>query len=273
MFRSSRSSRSLGVCLFLASGCFAQVRASAPPTAPSVSPRDARSSDLRAVLARLRSSAVAAVELGVALARSGGARSLDGNPSRDETVLAAEVVTEVDASAAVTVTTSCGNARLLGLAWSSGSWRPVGSVALVPLARPGRCQETDARVRATALVSVEARELLAETRTVSDDGADTSGPSLQLFHLAPDGSLRAWSEALAFGGVDDATGSELRGEWFVEESFAPPRDLLVFVRPGHRGLAGTALTTLELRTYRVVGATLHLVEHRVEAVRASPPPR
>lgn len=203
---------------------------------------------------------------GVVLGRAGGARTLTGEPERDDRVSTVTLVARVGLSAAVVVQTVCGSAVIVGLFWQDGSWMARGRVGLVDGVRPGRCRETSVRAEARAIETDQPREILAVTRSVSDEGDEVDGPWLRVFYLERDGALTARSGALAIGDEDPATGAVRQGDWIVEEALSTPRDFYIELLPGRRGPGGAEPRREIVRTtYRLRdGSYVPVAEERSE---------
>jgi hypothetical protein len=209
----------------------------------------------------------AAAGLGLTLGTSRGAIGITGEAARDDAVRDAAVVQRVGAAAVMLVTTVCGDAWLVGLAWQGGRWQAVNRHALVADARPGACRITRARAEACAMRSSVAREIVAVFSSGSEEGDEVRDPVLRLYHLGADGKLDAWSDDIPFGSTDDATGAVREAEWAVDDALQIPRDLYVQINPGQRGPGGASPAIVVRRTYRLDRARLVLAEERTEAYR------
>jgi hypothetical protein len=210
-----------------------------------------------------------AATLGLTLARAEGARTLTGERADDEALASVTLVQRVGDVAAVLATSTCGNAWVISLRVRDQRWVAVAHEALVGDASPGHRRVSLARVRAIAMLDDEARELVAEYASESEEGDEARDPALRVFRLERDGALNARSGELAFGGTDDATGAVRSAEWLIEETFAPPRDLYVQVRPARRGPGGSAPPFVVQRTYTWRQGILVLAEEA--SARLRPP--
>ncbi len=219
------------------------------------------------VLGEGRGAREAAAGLGLTLGASRGAIGITGEAAQDDAVREATVVQRVGTAAVMLVTSVCGDAWLVGLAWQGGRWQAVNHHALVADARPGACRITRARAEACAMRSNVAREIVAVFSSGSEEGDEVRDPVLRLYHLGTDGKLDASSDDVPFGSTDDATGAVREAEWVVDEALQIPRDLYVQINPGQRGPGGASPAVVVRRTYRLDRARLVLVEERTEAYR------
>lgn len=257
----------------LASGCAGAPRDVHAPTAIMVSAGEGDEGSLAEVVRAAGQGATSRALLDawqVPRRDAEGAREITGDRAEDDVVDAARVVVRVGASAAVMVTTRCGNAALVGLAWRERRWVHRATHAVVGDARPGRCRVSRVTADARPMLTSEAREVIVTSRSRSDDGDDAPDPVLQLVHLGDDGALAVWARDVPFGREDDATGAITDAEWIVEEALMLPRDLYVELRPGRPGPGGRAPRELVRRTYRVVDGRLTLVDESLAPWRDAP---
>ncbi len=280
-----RVSVALGVCAALASCASSVARpvvtahVTEPERAPSrshVAPTAEQVAALEALIHSMVQDGEAgrrAIDsVGLSLDRAGGARTLTGEAATDDQVRDASLVARVDDAAAALVTTTCGDAWLIGLRLDSGAWRAFSTVAVIDDAHPGACRITRASAAARAMQTEEAREVIVSFASESEEGDEARDPALRVYELGTDGSLSALSGDLGFGGTDDATGAVREAEWVVDEALFLPRDLYVQVQPGQAGPGGTAPPFVVRRTYRLQQGRLVLVEETSQRVRPRSPP-
>jgi hypothetical protein len=267
--------RPLPLACALLAACAPSVTARAPtarhrPAAPVAvaSEADARALD---ALVRGLVDLPSADPLGLTLARADGARALSGEPAPDDRVREASVVARVGASAAVLVTTACGDAWLVGVHLADGRWSAVGRAALVDDARPGACRLSHAAGEARAMIDREPREVVVTFDSESEEGDEARDPLLRVYHLDADGALTPLSGDIGFGGTDDATGAVRGATWVVDEALLLPRDLYVQVQPERPGPGGSAPPFVVRRTYHLQGPRLVLVDETSSPLRPRSP--
>ncbi len=249
-----------------AGGCAARAR---PPIVVAPSPVEAPASgaaeeelppaaiaSLDALVADARRGSVS---LGVTLARGAGALAITGDPAADDRVAEVTVIDRVGRSAAVLVTTACGNVWVVGL-HHDGAWTHRAPLAVYAEARPGACRTTRAEGAARSMLTESPREVVVTFVSESEDGVDARDPMLRLYHLAPDGAVTALGGEVALGGTDDRSGAIRDGQWVIDEALLAPRDLYVQIQPGRVGPGGAAPPVVIRRTYRVRGEALDLIE-------------
>ncbi len=230
---------------------------------------------LELALAPLRTGDVDALgAAGVVLRPANGERSLDGTPARAEGIADVTPVVCVGASAAALLRSDCARASLVGFAWRAGRWVAAGHAEVEAGSAPGHCADLSARADAVPLTGSERRELLVETRTVTDDGDEDSGRVLRVAHLAGDGSVTWYRGRIALDAFDPASGAATQGRWDYIEELPVPRDLYIEERPLHGGLAGQPAATEILRaTWRIAGDAIVRVEVLHERVQPRTTPR
>lgn len=267
--------RALPLVCALFAACAPSLTARAPASphrlAPSVavaSEADARALD--ALVAGLVDTPSAA-PLGLTLARADGARALSGEPAPDDRVREARVVARVASSAAVLVTTTCGNAWLVGMHLADGRWSAVGRAGLIDDARPGACRLSHAAGEARAMINRDAREVVVTFDSESEEGDEARDPLLRVYHLGDDGALTPLSGDIGFGGTDDVTGAVRGATWVIDEALLLPRDLYVQVQPERPGPGGTAPPFVVRRTYQLQGSRLVLVDESSSPLRPRGP--
>ncbi len=205
--------------------------------------------------------------LGITLAQSNGARTVTGDAATDDVVSEALVVTWVEDTASVLVTTACGDAKLVSLRWDGEAWRTVDHAVLVGDAHPGACRSTEVHADARAMLGDLPREIVVSYGSASEEADSVRAPVLRVYALTPTGTLQALSGEIPFGGTDDTTGATQRGEWTVDEVLQSPRDLYIQLMPGRAGPGGAALPEIIRRTYHIVGGVLTLTDETHERVR------
>ena len=230
---------------------------------------------LEAALAPLRAGDGDALRAaGVVLRASNGERTLDGRLAASEGIAEVSPVVCVGGSAAALLRSDCARATLVGLAWRAGRWQVAGHAEAEAGSAPGHCSELSARADAAPLTGPERRELLVETRAVSDDGDEDSGRVLRVAHLDGDGTVTWYRGRIALDAFDPATGAATQGRWDFVEELPAPRDLYIEERPLHGGLAGEPAATEILRaTWRIAGDAIVRVEVLHERVQPRTTPR
>lgn len=206
--------------------------------------------------------------LGITLTEASGARSITGDPERDDAVREARVLTVVGDLAAVLVSSRCGNAWLLSLRWD-GAWHGAALRALIDDARPGACRVTTVRAEAAAVSTRAPREILVAWSSERDDGDSARETTFTAYRLDDGGRCVDLTGPVPLGGEDDATGAERAGSWFVDDVVPPPRDIVLEVRPSRPGPGGAGPALIERQVWRVEGARMV----RVEAITESVVPR
>lgn len=256
----------------IALGCAALSLYGCPSQRGAVAQRTLRLAPLAAVppdepalvtlVARLRAGDVALLgEPTVRLEPAGERRELTGEPAQPEQVAEARVALRAGGArevAGLVLRTTCGNAWILGLAWSEQRWRVRATLALVTGERPGSCARTEVRAEPLALSSDVPRELAVVWSTQDETGERAVGPVLSVLRLDGAGGLTELLHAAAFGGLDEQTGQVFDGEYTVIEDTPPPRDLFVTVRRHDDALPRGTRTHGTRRQYRLDGATLRL---------------
>ncbi|MDP3278428.1 MAG: hypothetical protein Q8Q09_24780 [Deltaproteobacteria bacterium] len=223
---------------------------------------------LRASLEQSAPEALARV--GLVLGR-GGATELDGSAAPDERVRLALTVVQDAQSAALVVRTTCGNAQIIGMVQSPSGWTQRGRVVLVPAVGPGQCVRTTLVAQPVALRSDPARELAVGVRWEDTTGDEVQGPNLWVAALDPREGVRLLLERAPFGETNDQSGASTEGSLAVVDELPAPRPLFVEIRPGRRGVAGSAARERLLRRYELRGERLELVDERREALQVVTP--
>jgi hypothetical protein len=204
--------------------------------------------------------------VGVSVERANGAQELTGEAAADEHIAAVTVVARAGDTAALLVTTTCGNATLASLRWTAGAWRSGQHLPLVSGMRPGRCGQTETHAEAVALSS-DARDELVVTYGGQDATGDSViGPFLSVYQLAGQGVLRPLLQGEPFGGTDDATGATRQAQYYVIADVPPPRELHVAERPGRLGPGGAPVQEIVRRRYALRGDHLVLIQRTAEPV-------
>lgn len=210
----------------------------------------------------------AARELGVPLGDATGETNLAGEREVDDLVRRAELVVCAGGVGALLLTTRCGNAQLVSLR-RTDRWRLARRVALIDEARLGACLLTSARAEPAAVLGAAETEILAAWSAEREDGDSERATFFGVFRVDAEGGLVDLTGRVPFGGEDDATGAAREGRWFVDDVLPPPRDVVLEIRPVHRGLDGVALTHIERQVWRLSGQ--RLVRVLAESEPLAPP--
>lgn len=193
--------------------------------------------------------------LGVTLDDARGETNLAGDREDDDVVRGAELVVCAGGVGALLVTTRCGNAQLVSLR-RTDRWRLARRVALVDEARLGACLLTSARAQPAAVLGAAQTEILAAWSAERDDGDSERATVFGVFRVDAEGAIVDLTGRVPFGGEDDATGAAREGRWYVDDVLPPPRDVVLEIRPVHRGVDGVALTHIERQVWRLSGERL-----------------
>lgn len=214
-----------------------------------------------------RGESEALVALSVELGR-GGATEINGDAAQDERVASAEIAVSDDRAALVIVRTSCGNVRAIGLVRDGARWTRRTSTALVPEVRPGTCVRVTAVAQAVALSADPAHEAALGLKWEDSMGDEVHGPHLWVFGLDPARGFNVLLERAPFGGTDDRTGASTVGSLAVIDELPAPRPLFVEIRPGHRGVGGTAPSQRIVRRYDLREGRLVLSDEQQSSLGA-----
>lgn len=240
--------------------------------AGSSSGSSGRSSEAMTALMALRDGArrgdrAALLALSIELGR-GGATEINGEAAQDERVTSAEIVVNDERAALLVLRTSCGNVRAIGLVRDGDRWAPRASSALVPAAQPGVCVRVTAVMQAVALRGDPAREAALGIKWEDSMGDEVHGPHLWVFGLDPAQGYTVLLERAPFGGTDDRTGASTVGSLAVIDELPAPRPLFVEIRPGHRGVGGTAPSQRTVRRYDLREGRLVLSDEQQSSLGA-----
>lgn len=232
----------------------------------------APSSEARAALMALRDGArrgdpAALGALSIELGR-GGATEINGEAAQDERVASAEVAVSDDRAALLVLRTTCGNVRAIGLVRDGDRWVKRASSALVPAVQPGTCVRVTAVMQPVALRGDPAREAALGLKWEDSMGDEVHGPHLWVFGLDDAQGYTVLLERAPFGGTDDRTGASTVGSLAVIDELPAPRPLFVEIRPGHRGVGGTAPSQRTVRRYDLREGHLVLSDEQQSSIGA-----